>query len=61
MTWLVLASKDVVDRVLTPYEQDVGWMKVEYQDVAVGMYDRLRDLSGDWYSEYRRPPEVARA
>ena len=61
MTWLVVASEDLVDMVLTTHEQDVGWMKVEYQDVAVGMYDHLRDLSGDWHREYRRPPEVARA
>ena len=61
MTWLVLASKDLANGVLTSHGQDVGWMKVEYQDVAVGMYYRLRDLSGDWHREYRRPPEVARA
>ena len=61
VTWLVLCSKNLVDRVLTPFEQDVGWMKVEYEDVAVGMYYCLRDLSDDWRREYRRPPEVARA
>ncbi|KAI9823659.1 MAG: hypothetical protein M1826_007677 [Phylliscum demangeonii] len=39
---------------------DVGWMRVAYQDVMVGMYGYLRDYN-DWYREYRRPPEVARA
>ena len=39
---------------------DVGWMKVAYQDAMVDMYYYLRDRS-DWYREYRRPPEVAHA
>jgi hypothetical protein len=39
---------------------DVGWMRVAYQDVMVGMYCYLRGWN-DWYREYRRPPEVARA
>lgn len=38
---------------------DVGWMRVAYQDVGVGMYYYLRDYN-DRYREYRRPPEVAR-
>lgn len=37
---------------------DVGWMRVAYQDLMVGMYYFLRDYS-DWYHEYRRPPIVA--
>jgi hypothetical protein len=41
-------------------QHKVGWMRVAYQDVMVGMYYYLRDWN-DWYSEYRRPPEVARA
>lgn len=40
--------------------QDVGWMKVEYQNVMVDFYVLLRDWN-DWYREYRRPPEIARA
>lgn len=39
---------------------DVGWMRVAYQDLTVGMYYYLRDYS-DWYREYRRPPKVARS
>ena len=41
-------------------QHEVGWMRVAYQDVMVGMQYYLRDWN-DWYSEYRRPPEVARA
>lgn len=37
---------------------DVGWMRVAYQDLMVGMYHYLRDYN-DWYNEYRRPPIVA--
>jgi len=37
---------------------DVGWMRVAYQDLTVGMYYFLRDYN-DWYHEYRRPPMVA--
>ena len=39
---------------------DVGWMRVAYQDVMVGMYYYLRDCNA-WYREYRRPPRVATA
>ena len=39
---------------------NVGWMRVAYPDVMVGMYYYLRDYN-DFYREYRRPPEVARA
>jgi hypothetical protein len=39
---------------------NVGWMRVAYQDLMVDMYYYLRDYN-DWYREYRRPPEVARA
>ena len=39
---------------------DVGWMRVAYQDVIVGMYYYVRDVNS-WYAEYRRPPEVATA
>jgi hypothetical protein len=38
--------------------QDVGWMRVAYQDLTVGMYYFLRDYNA-WYHEYRRPPIVA--
>ena len=41
-------------------QQQVGWMRVAYQDVMVGMYYYLRDWNA-WYPEYRRPPELARA
>ena len=41
-------------------QHKVGWMKVDYKDVMVGMYYYLRDWN-DWYAEYRRPAEVARA
>ena len=41
-------------------QHKVGWMNVAYQDVMVGMYYYLRGWN-DWYTEYRRPPEVARA
>ena len=37
---------------------DVGWMMVGMRHVGLGMYCYLRDLSA-WYTEYRRPPEVA--
>ena len=40
--------------------RDVGWMKVEYGGVMVGFWVLLRDWN-DWYREYRRPPEIARA
>jgi len=42
-------------------EEFVGWMRVDYQNVMVGMYMLLRDESADWYREYQRPPEVATA
>jgi hypothetical protein len=38
--------------------KDMPWMRVSYQDVMVGFYDRLRGWT-DWYTEYRSPPEVA--
>lgn len=38
----------------------VGWMRVAYQDVMVDMYHLLRDWN-DWYAEYRRPPEITHA
>ncbi|KAH8587263.1 hypothetical protein B0O99DRAFT_402593 [Bisporella sp. PMI_857] len=38
---------------------DVGWMMVAYQDVMVDMYYQLRGYN-NWYTEYRRPPKVAR-
>ena len=41
-------------------QHKVGWVRVAYQDVMVDVYHYLRDWN-DWYSEYRRPPEVARA
>jgi hypothetical protein len=41
-------------------QHTVGWMRVAYQDVMVDMYHLLRDWN-DWYSEYCRPPQVARA
>ncbi len=41
-------------------QHDVGWMRVAYQDAIVGMYYYLHDFN-DWYHEYRRPPQVARA
>jgi hypothetical protein len=41
-------------------KQDVGWMRVAYQDVMVSMYHRLRGYNS-WYVEYRRPPELAHA
>jgi hypothetical protein len=41
-------------------QHKVGWMRVAYQGVMVGMYYYLHDWN-DWYAEYRRPPEVARA
>ena len=41
-------------------QQQVGWMRVAYQDVMVGMYYYVRDWNA-WYAEYRRPPELARA
>jgi len=41
-------------------QHKVGWLNVAYQDVMVGMYYYLRGWN-DWYAEYRRPPEVARA
>ena len=40
--------------------RDVGWMMVGYQCVMVNFYVLLRDWD-DWYREYRRPPEIARA
>lgn len=40
--------------------RDVGWMKVDYQSVMVDFLVLLRDCN-DWYREYRRPPEIARA
>lgn len=40
--------------------RDVGWMKVDYQSVMVDFLVLLRDRN-DWYREYRRPPEIARA
>lgn len=40
--------------------QDVGWMKVGYECDMVDFYILLRDWN-DWYREYRRPPEIARA
>lgn len=52
------------DEGLEPIEgctqEDVGWMMVAYQDVMVDMYHLLRDTNA-WYTEYRRPPEVARS
>jgi len=58
------SSSDLREEVEEPIEgcrqQDVGWMIVAYQDAMVGMYYYLRDLN-DWYHEYRRPPQVARA
>ena len=58
------ARPDPREEVLEPIEgctaHDVGWMRVAYQDVMVDMYYYLRDYN-DWYREYRRPPEVARA
>ena len=41
-------------------QHKVGWVRVAYQDVMVDVYHYLRDWN-DWYSEYRRPPQVARA
>jgi hypothetical protein len=38
---------------------DVGWMMVAYRDVMVDMYYQLRGYN-NWYTEYRRPPKVAR-
>lgn len=68
--FVVLVWKDWVplhnprDHVEEPLEgwtvHDVGWMMVAYQDVMVNMYYHLRDYD-DWYTEYRRPPQVARA
>ena len=37
-----------------------GWMMVACQDVMVDLYDLLRDVNA-WYTEYRCPPEIARA
>jgi len=58
------ASPDAREEVEEPIEgctqHDVGWMRVAYQDAMVGMYYYLRDLN-EWYREYRRPPQVARA
>ena len=41
-------------------QHEVGWMRVAYRDVMVGMHYYLRNWN-DWHREYRRPPEVARA
>jgi hypothetical protein len=38
---------------------DVGWMMVDYASLMVDEYCQLRGLN-DWYSEYKRPPEVVR-
>ena len=38
---------------------DIGWMMVAYQDVMVDMYYQLRGYN-NWFTEYRRPPQVAR-
>jgi hypothetical protein len=40
-------------------EDDVGWMMVDYTNM-VEFYHLLRSRNS-WYSEYRRPPNVARA
>jgi hypothetical protein len=57
-------TADLMEKGEEPVEgselRDVGWMKVEYQSVMVDFYVLLRDWN-DWYREYRRPPEIARA
>lgn len=40
-------------------EDDVGWMMIDYTNV-VEFYHLLRSRNS-WHSEYRRPPNVARA
>lgn len=39
-------------------EQDVGWMKVPYQDVMTEYYTKCRSPN-NWSLNYRRPPRVA--
>ena len=57
-------TADLMEKGEEPVEgpelRDVGWMRVEYQSVMVDFYLLLRDWN-DWYREYRRPPEIARA
>lgn len=58
------STTDPIEEAEEPIEgctlDDVGWMKVAYQEVVVDMYYYLRDRNA-WYTEYRRPPEVAHA
>lgn len=57
-------TSDLMEKGAEPVEgselQDVGWMKVGYECDMVDFYILLRDWN-DWYREYRRPPEIARA
>lgn len=39
-------------------EEDVGWMKVPYQDVMTEWYTKCRSFN-NWSLNYRRPPKVA--
>ena len=41
-------------------EEDVGWMKVQYQSVIPDFYVNLRDPNA-WIGDYRRPPDIATA
>ncbi len=53
------AREPVEDPIEDCTLHDVGWMMVAYQDVMVDMHYQLRGYN-NWYTEYRRPPKVAR-
>ena len=48
----------------TPLEgctlEDVGWMRVSFEDATLGMYCRMRDQNS-WDIMYQRPPAVGYA